>query len=318
MRKLLISFVVLLLAANHGADACAACGSRSGGFGAEGFTLGLKHSIEGINRDSRVPTLTGIAGFGHSFLNDTVNLYAELNYTFGFPRSRNRHPVINPVRHSVARCIYCDDDHSDHPFFRPQEGNAVRQSLYFNFIIGYNLRLGFHNETTLSFILQNEIDELIIAPRYDGGNNIMGVFRPAIRASHELNAGDIYARIGLPITYVQQTRDADTKIGLEATIGFSSLFGAKLETTLYTLLTPGNPQINGLAVLLGYEIGGFHVSAEAFIPIGFILRRGVNIIPHIGYTFRQWTFYMSSTFSHVGAHRSPFHVTPSVGVKINF
>ena len=317
MKKFIVLFIVLLPAVNFTAGAHSGCGGRcggrGGGFGDKGFTAGLEFGIEGVNKDSRMPAPKGIAGFGHSFLDGALDIYLELNYTVGFPK---RHNDLSSSR-SVSRCLECDDDPSNGHFGDPSDDDwALRQSLYSNSMIGYNLNLGFDGETVLSFILQNEIDELTISPRSDNSNNIRGIFTPAIRFSHEFNTGDIYTQIGVPFTYVRETKNADKEVGLEFTLGWNSLLGLELEAMVYTLLAPGSRAgFDALAFLIGYELKQFHFSVDTYIPLREIDRLGVNITPQIEYTFRQWTFHANCIFYHIG---SGLYVTPALGFKYTF
>jgi len=309
---------------NYTADACSGCTGRRGAFGAEGFSLGMELSIDQLNKLDRKPVFKGIAGFGHSFLDGAIDIYFELNHTYKWRdvisgRLPSR-PSVNPsVSHWASRCLECGDPNhigNGQSNNLPHDYDANPQSLYYNLMIGYNLGLGFDDETTLSFILQNEIDELIISPRFGRSNNIRGVFTPSVRLNHELNTGDIYTQIGIPITYIQNNKNADTEINLEFTLGWNSLLGLQLETVLFTQITPiDSAGFDALAFLIGYDINAFNFSVDTFFPLSEISRRGINITPLIGYTFRGWTFNVNCAINHIGAQ---WHVTPAFGISYKF
>jgi len=303
MKKFFVFFTILFLVFTFKTAAHSGCGGY-GGLGDEGFSAGLEFGIDGVNEDDRMPYLTAIASYGHSFLDNSLDVYSELNYTFGFGEGHHEHSP---------------DEHNHH------DDNAFSQSLYFNFMIGYNLRLGFDGESTLSFILQNEFDEFIISPRCEESNNITGIFTPAIRYNHELNTGDIYTQLGFPVTYIQQEKNAGTEVGLDFTLGWDSLFGLELEATLSTLLAPGDDAgFDGLELIIGYEFEPFHFSVETFFPFSDFDDRGISILPQIDYNFKNFTFYINCLFAGVGVHEHDnghghsLHITPALGFRYSF
>jgi len=94
-------------------------------FGDEESSLsaGLEFGIADVSNDEKMPYLMLMIIYEQSFFNEALDVYAELNYTFGF-------------------------------------AEELEQSLYLDLIIGYNLSLG--ESSTLSFILQNKFDEITL------------------------------------------------------------------------------------------------------------------------------------------------------------
>jgi len=88
-----------------------------------GLSAGLEFGIANVSSDERMPYLMPMIIYEQSFLDEALDIYAELNYTFGF-------------------------------------AEELEQSLYLDLIVGYNLGLG--ESSTLSFILQNRFDEITI------------------------------------------------------------------------------------------------------------------------------------------------------------
>ena len=297
MKKFLVLYIFLFSAVNFNASAHSGCGSLSGGFGEEGVALGLEFSIDEVNEDGRMPYLTGIAGFGHSFLGGDLNFYTELKYNFGFGHGHGHDHEDHDHGH----------DHHDH------EGSP--QSIYFNLMLGYKVGLG--TESSLTFILQHEIDELVISPRSDESNNITGIFTSAINFNHEFDRGDLYAQIDLPVAYIQEDKDADAGIGLDFTLGWKSLLGLGLEATLLASLSP-EAGLDGLQFAIGYEAEPLSFSVETLFPLSNFDHSGINIIPEISYRHGHFNFYLNCGFYHIGAESGHLHITPALGFRYTF
>jgi hypothetical protein len=254
MQKLLVLSLILSLALSQALFA-----EEDEGIG---LSAGLEFGIANIgkaNDEERLPYLMPMLIYENSFLDDSLELYAELDYTFGFTREPN-------------------DDGKD----------VFPQSLYFDLALGYNLSLG--NASVLSFILENEFDEIIISPRYAENNAITGIFTPAVKFTQGFDFGDLFAQVGVPITYVQYDKDADTEVGIDSTIGWNSTFGLGLEIKVLTLLVPSNVSgFNGLEALVAYE-----------------------------YIFRNFTFYAKCEFTGIGIKGENVVVSPALGVIYSF
>ena len=254
--------------------------SYAAGYEAD-ISVGLEFGIENVNRandEDIAPYLMPFFSYDTSFLNDALDLYAELNYTFGLT-------------------------------------DRLRQSLYADLTLAYNLEFG--RASTLSFILQNEFDEILISPRTKGQNKLEGIFTPAIRFEHEFNFGDAFVNVGAPITYMQYDKDADTEVGLDFTLGLESTFGLDLEFKLLTLLVPGEDAgYQGFEAIVGYEIRPMYFGVEVIVGED-VSGDGITVTPSFEYGFRNWTFYLECEIAGLGADGRAT-VSPALGVKFNF
>jgi len=280
MKKLLFSLLVMALVAGFAA-------AEDEGIG---LSVGLELGVENVNEGNdgkKNPYLMPILIYEKSFLDDTLDVYAELDYTFGFTKEP-------------------DDD-----------GNEVNpQSIYNDIIIGYNLSLG--DVSTLSFILENEIDKFIIAPRYEDMNAYNGVFTPAVKFNRKFDFGDLFAQIGAPITYAQYYKDADTAIGLDYTLGWNSTFGLKMEAKICTLLVPDDAAgYTGFETTVSYETGPVYVEVETIIPKERS-EEGITITPEVDFSFGNFTFYIKSEFTGIGMSEGDMIISPALGVKYSF
>jgi hypothetical protein len=254
MQKLLVLSLILFLAVSYVLFA-----DEDEGIG---LSAGLEFGIGNIgkaNDGERTPYLMPMLIYENSFFDDSLELYAELDYIFGFTKETN-------------------DDGDD----------VFPQSLYFDIMAGYNLGLG--SASTLSFILENEFDEIIISPRFRENNALNGIFTPAVKFTQGFDFGDLFAQIGVPITYVQYDKDADTEVGLDLTLGWNSTFGLGIELKVLTLITPSDISgFNGLEALIAYE-----------------------------YVFRNFTFYVKCEFTGIGIKDEVVVISPALGVKYSF
>ena len=284
MKKLLFFLLVMALCASF-----AAAGDEAEDEGI-GLSVGLELGIQNVceaNNGEIGPYLMPMLIYEDSFLEGALDVYAELDYTFGFTQE--------------------PDDKGD-------EVNP--QSMYVDLIVGYNLGLG--SASTLSFILENEFDELIIAPRYQESSALTGIFTPAVKFNQELDIGDLFAQIGAPITYAQYDKDADTAIGLDFTFGWNSAFGLGIEAKICTLLVPGDDAgYTGIEATVSYETGPVYFEVEAIIP-GEISGEGVTITPEFDFSFRNFTFYVKSEFAGIGVSEGDVTISPALGVKYSF
>ena len=297
MKKLFILFVILFFSVNFMVSAHSGCEGRSGSEFEEGLIVGLEFGIEEINcDDERTPYLTGRISYGHSFLDETLDVYAKLEYTSGLT-----------------------DDFD--------------QSLYFSQMAGYNLGLG--TEATLSLILLNEFDKFRFSHHHEddedyrlndhGEENIVtGIFTPILLFNYEFDFGDLYTKIGTPVTYIQYEKNADTIIGLDFTLGFGSLIGLSFEATVLTQLAPDADFI-GVETILAYEFEPLYFELSAFIPKD-VSDEGFSITPHIEFELNAFTFYLNCSFAGIGAHDHgngnghdhSLSITPALGIKYSF
>jgi hypothetical protein len=255
-----------------------------------GLSAGLEFGIGNINKANdgdASPYLMPMIIYENSFLDDTLDVYAELDYTFGFTKEPN------------------------------EDGDDVNpQSMYIDLMLGYNLKLG--EASTLSFILENEFDEIIISPKYKEDNALTGIFTPAVKFNQQLDVGDLYAKIGAPITYIQYYKEADTAIGLDFTLGWNSSFGLGIEAKFCTLLAPGEDAgYTGLETTISYETESIYFKVETIIPKE-INDAGITITPEFDYTFQKFTFYIKSEFAGIGITDSKVVISPALGIKYSF
>jgi len=283
MKKFFVVLLVMVLSASF---ASANDDSDEG----IGLSVGLEFGIENINKandDEMTPYLRPLLIYENSFFDDTLDVYAKLYYTFGFTKEPN------------------DDGDEVYP-----------QSLYSDLILGYNLSLG--GASTLSFILENETDEIIISPTYKGVNALTGIFTPAIKFNQEFDIGNFFAQIGSPITFIQYDKDADTSVGLDFTIGWKSAFGLGIEAKVCTLIVPGDDAgFSGVETIITYETKTIYIEVETIIPKE-ISNEGVKITPEFDYSFKNFTFYVKCEFTGIGTSGGNVIISPALGVKYNF
>jgi len=283
MKKVVICFLVFFLAVSFviAADE----------YGDMGISVGLETGIENINKayegSEMEPYVMPMLIYEKSFLDGALDVYAELDYKFGFNRRPN------------------------------EDGNDVfPQSLYVDFMLGYNI--GFSSVSTLSIIVENEFDELIISPRYTGSNNINGIFTPAVKYNHVLDFGDIYFMLGAPITYVQEDTEAKTIVGLDFTFGWYSNFGLGLEAkTLMQFLPADGAGYRGLEALVFFEFQPMYF--EVLTELSKTIKEGgITITPEFDYYINNMTFYTKCEFSGIGIEGGKVVVSPALGVKFSF
>jgi hypothetical protein len=255
-----------------------------------GLSVGLEFGTGNINKandEDMAPYLMPMLIYENSFLDDSLDIYAELDYTFGFSKEPN------------------DDGDEVFP-----------QSIYLDLMAGYNLGLG--SASTLSFILENEFDEILISPRFEEINALTGIFTPAVKFNQEFDFGDIFAQIGVPITYIQYDKDADSGVGLDFTLGWNSTFGLGIEAKVCTLLAPTDDNgYTGFEAIISYETGPIYIEVETIIPqkIG---DEGVTITPQFEYSFLDFTFYVNCEFAGLGLDEGDASITPALGVMYSF
>jgi len=277
MKKVFLLFLVL----------CAVAGFASAEDEDEGtgLTAGLEFGISNIskaNDEDMGPYLMPMLIYEKSFLDGALDVYAELDYTFGFAKDDGANP----------------------------------QSLYVDLMLGYNLSFG--SASTLSFILENEFDELKISPKVKGENPLTGIFTPAVKFNQKLDIGDLYAQIGAPITYMQYDKDAETAIGLDCTLGWNSAFGLGLELKVCSLLVPsGGSGYTGIDATVSYDSEPIYIEVEALIPKE-INNEGVTITPEFDYSFKKFTFYVKCEFAGIGISKGDVIISPALGVKYSF
>jgi len=239
------------------------------------LTIGLEFGSENVyeaNDSERTYYLTPMLIYENSFLNNTLDIYAEADYTIGFQ-------------------IPADDE-------------VNSQSIYFDFMLGYNLGLG--GASTLSFSLENEFDELTILPQLA----LTGIFTPAVKYNHTFGFGDLYAQVGAPITYYD--KDAVTT-GLDLTLGWDSTFGLGIEAKLCTLLAPEDViGFHGIEAIVSFRTGSVYIKVETIIPMA-IGAVGATVTPEFNFSIWDLTLYLKCEFSGIG--RGETITSPAIGLK---
>lgn len=281
MKRFLILFLVLCVTAGF-----AAAEDEEEGGGGIGLTVGLEFGVKNINKaygDNMIPYLKPMLIYDSSFIDGALDVYAEIDYTFGFTREEN------------------------------EKGKKVfPQSIYLDLSVGYNLKLG--EASILSFIVENEFDELIIAPRSSVYDNLTGIFTPAVKFSQDLSFGNLYALISTPITYFDRNSDID--MGLDFTAGWKSNFGLGLEAKVCSYVFPSYGY-SSFEATISYETGSMYAEVET-IFYSDITYNGVTITPEFDYSFKNFTFYVKSEFAGIGISGGRVIITPALGVKYSF
>jgi len=265
-----------------------------------GITVGAEFGINEVNKPNSgdmYPYLMPMLIYGNSFFNDAFDVYAELDYTFGFTK-----------------------DSGDYP-----------QDLYFDLALGFNLKLG--DLTTLSFLLENE-NGLVFAPKsgLDFGDRIWGTLRPGILFNQSINNfGDLYAQIDAPFMYVQGWGDSDIPFGLDFSLGWNSTFGLGLKAKAHTLLLPKdwNMGYTGLDLIASFETGPIYAGIEVRIgrydsypPSSFFdgsgIKTDIAIIPEFQFNFDfGLSLYAKCAFGAIGGSGDVI-ISPAVGVQFTF
>ena len=204
MKRILIVFVILFLALSFNAA----------GDDGIGLSVGMEFGLGDIGRagGAILPCLTvPVVIYDTSFVNDTIDLYAELSYSLGF--------------------VEKTDD--------------LFHSLYFDFLFGYNFMFG--TGSTISVSLENELDSIELAPEF----SLTGIFTPAVKYNQGLDFGDLYAQIGVPLTYHDV---GGIVLGIDSTIGWNTPFGLGLEAVVYSEVYP-NAAYLGVGALVSFAPG---------------------------------------------------------------
>jgi len=285
MKNLVICFLVFFLAVSFVITADEVEGT--------GFSVGLEFGIENINKaydGDMGPYLMPMLIYDNSLLNGALDVYAELDYTFGLKREPNSN-----------------------------NKKVFPQSLYFDFLFGYNI--GFSSVSTLSIIMENEFDELILSPRDSGSNNIRGVFTPAVKYNHVLDFGDLYFMFGSPITYIDYDKGAKTRVGLDFTIGWYGNFGLGVEAKALMQFLPAKKAegagYQGLEALVYYEFAPMYVEVLTEISKD-IKNEGIIITPEFEYSFNNFTLYTKCKLTGIGIDGGKIVISPAVGIMLSF
>jgi hypothetical protein len=224
-----------------------------------GLTVGVEFGIGDINKpddaEEIYPYLVPFIIYEHSFLDGAVDLYTELGFVLGFWDEYNK------------------DAETVMPMW-----------LYFNLNLGYNLFL--NDGFTVTFNLKNEFDEIMLTPRFEDSNNMVGIFTPAIKFNQERDFGDIFFKVGIPITYMQHYKDADTEFAFHLTAGWSGNLGSYFEI-------------------------------KAAIPQN--MNYGFSLVPFFSYAFNSGLeLFAYCRFDAIAADGMDVAISPAIGVMFSF
>jgi len=241
-----------------------------------GLSVGMEFGLGDIGRadGAILPCLTvPVVIYDTSFVNDTIDLYAELSYSLGF--------------------VEKTDD--------------LFHSLYFDFLFGYNFMFG--TGSTISVSLENELDSIELAPEF----SLTGIFTPAVKYNQRLDFGDLYAQIGVPLTY----HDAGgIVLGIDSTIGWNTPFGLGLEAVVYSEVYP-NARYLGVGALVSFSPGPVYFELDLYIP-NDVEADGITLTPEFEYFLFGFTIYLSVEFAGIGIPDGTTVITPTLGFKYSF
>jgi len=264
-----------------------------------GLSAWLEFGIVDINKaDDREmwPYLMQVLTYDNSFFDGALDIYAEADYTAGL--------VKEP-----------DED-------------VNWNSLYVDLFAGYNFSFG--GASTLSFMLENEFEEIVFTPVYDGENAITGIVTPAVKFNQKFSFGGIYAQIGLPVTYTQYNKDADVTTWLDFKLGWKSNFGLGIYAKIYNQLSPDdNAGYLGLESIVSYGTGPVYFQVKLLFPHDFdglditprygdFFNHGVIITPRFEYYFKSFTFYAKCKIANIGVDGENIRISPALGVIYSF
>jgi len=291
MKRFLMLFLVVVLTA---------------GFAAAqeiGLSASLEFGITGVNKpndaENVYPYLWADVAYEKAFLDEALDIYAELAYDFTF------------IKQDIN-----------------EDGKKVfPQNLYLDFMVGYNFSLG--GASTLSVMLENE-DYFVLSP--PGRDNIVGIIKPGIKFNQKMgNIGDLYIQTDVPIAYLYYGADYFFS-GLDVTVGWTSAFGLGVELGGHVLFSPGDKNgFTGISMTASYENGPFYAEIAAAFPVknlndgalysyfDVLAAPGIAITPLFSYNFTDaLSAYVSCTLDGIGITGSDMGVSLAIGVTYSF
>ena len=246
-----------------------------------GLTAGLEfgaYNVTGANDWDMSPYLMPMIIYENSFLDDALDVYTELDYTFGF----------NKV------------------------GDDFPMDLYWDLALGYNIFFG--SDSTLSILAENELD-FFLAPTDSDANNMDGVFTPGLSFNQGLDFGSINFTALLPINYLQDEKDADIGIGLNFTLGWKSNFGLGIKLRERNFVAP-EFEYRDIRLTVSYATDPIYAELAATFPKEIDIS-GITIRPAFEYYFNAFTFYINCSFEGIGTD-GDIEISPALGAKFSF
>jgi len=298
MKKFLMFFLVVILTAGFAA--------------AEdiGLSTSLEFGIAGVNKpnddEDIYPYLWTDVVYENAFLDEALDLYAELAYDFTFTKDTN------------------------------DEGKeAFPQNLYLDFMAGYNFSLG--DASTLSIILEDE-DYFVLSPSDD--DNIVGILKPGIKFNQSIeDVGDLYIQTDVPFAYLYYGMEKNSSfVGLDITVGWESSFGLTIELGGNILFSPNDKifgeslnGFTGMSFTVSYETDSFYTEIASTFPIKNLdngepysyfdvsATSGISITPLFSYNFTDFlSAYVFCTFDGIGIKGNDIGISPAIGVTFSF
>jgi hypothetical protein len=246
-----------------------------------GITVGMEVGLGNVNKanDGDLwPYMKPTISYSHSFLEGKMGIYAEMDYTFGFIKERDY-----------------------------EWKEVFPQTLVFVMNVSYNLRIS--STSLLTFYLENNNDNILIAP--DAGyerfqDRVDGVIKTSALFSQKFEFGGLLAKLGSPIYYLKRGFKGDLPaVGLNVALGWKTNFGLAVGGEYLVALTPsvlhGYREITFLASYDSKKIP-IYAQVEVKVPNDNEIR-GLTITPKLYYFFRPFNLIASCALDSVGGRK---------------
>jgi len=210
-------------------------------------------------------------------------------------------------------------------------GEETEHSLWLYMKLSFDRRLS--GRTTLSFLMEKEIYELILTARERNRPNMTAVVEPGAMLARELGSGGaVFAAASAPIAYLDMFcipgagdpparagatwRDSRRacEIGLDFAVGWKSAFGLGIEATLKTTVAGRSPWdgdrgITGLKAKIAYE------RSRLFLGIDFRAERGAGamVSPIISVSAGRFDIYAYLALAGIGPRGAGAASRPKAG-----
>ena len=246
-----------------------------------GLTAGLEFGVVNIGEGDgfeKQPYLMPNLVYENAFLDEALDVYAELDYSFGFNKNG---------------------------------GDSFPMLLEFDLALGYNLKLG--SASTLSFLLEDYwafcLSPEVIEPDLP---YFMELY-PGVKFNQGFDFGDIYAKLEFPL-YFFGYKDADLACDIWFTAGFKSNVGFGIYITEKFGIKP-EAEHHAIRVVPSFEYGPIYAELKTDL-IGsddFFL----NLTPKVNYNFNAFNFYVKCEFDFIGTD-GDIWITPALGATFSF
>ena len=243
-----------------------------------GLSAGLELAMPDVNNAEEFPLeITAIIEYDNSF--DDLDIWAELRTPMGIAGDA-------------------------------KAGDETSIGIELEFDAGYNLALS--DVSTLSLGLWGQMN----IPVSPSGGDLTLPLMPWISFNQEMDFGDIYVTLGVPLGFINTDFD-ELEMGLDLTLGWAGNFGLGIELTTHFMFAPADyvDTYDGLTLLLSYETGPVYAELEMALPNDFDFGIGIDLL--VEYDFDPWTFYFSVGFDGVGSDYD-IGISPALGVKFSF